>query len=210
MRCLRYLVFPLLLPIPHAIADSSAHTSIQRLDVRSPARIVTDTDGIPHIFAKSETDMAYLQGYVHARDRLFQMDVSRRRADGTLAELLGAGANNATLLGDVMIRTVGLRRAAERSLAMASREMRAALAAYAAGVNAYAKTNALPPEYETLELTRFRPWTEADSVAIIESITFSLSGFDDIDRTTRFIAYQPACTRLRLNGRARYFSPTYA
>ncbi|HVF15774.1 MAG TPA: penicillin acylase family protein [Steroidobacteraceae bacterium] len=208
MRCLRYLVLPLLLPIPHAIAASSAHNSIQQLDVRSPARIVTDIDGIPHIFAKSEIDMAYLQGYVHARDRLFQMDVSRRRGDGTLAELLGPGTNNATLSSDVMIRTIGLRRAAERSLAMASREMRAALTAYAAGVNAYASTHTLPPEYEALELTRFRPWTEVDSVTIIESITFSLSGFDDIDRTLRLTAYQAAGTRRGFNGTALYFGDT--
>jgi penicillin amidase len=208
MRCLRYLVLPLLFPVAHALADNSAQTSTQRLDVRFPARIVTDTDGIPHIFAKSETDMAYLQGYVHARDRLFQMDVSRRRADGTLAELLGVGTNNATLAGDVMIRTIGLRRAADRSLAAASREMRAALTAYAAGVNAYASANALPPEYAALELTRFRPWTEADSVAIIESITFSLSGFDDIDRTLRLTAYQAAGARLGFNGTALYFGDT--
>jgi penicillin G amidase len=208
MRCLRYLVLPLFLPLSHALADNSAQSSTQRLDVRSPARIVTDTDGIPHIFAKSETDMAYLQGYVHARDRLFQMDVSRRRADGTLAELLGAGANNSTLVGDVMIRTIGLRRAADRSLAAASREMRAALTAYAAGVNAYAKTNLLPPEYEALELARFRPWTEVDSVAIIESITFSLSGFDDMERTTRLMAYQAAGERLGFDGTALYFGDT--
>ncbi len=209
MRCLRYLVLPLLLPIPHALADNSAQNSTQQLAVRSPARIVTDTDGIPHIFAKSETDMAYLQGYVHARDRLFQMDVNRRRGDGTLAELLGAGTNNTTLSSDVMIRTIGIRRAAERSLAMASRETRAALTAYAAGVNAYASTHALPPEYDALELTRFRPWTEVDSVAIIQSITFSLSGFDDIDRTLRLAAYQAAGARLGFDGTALYVGDTH-
>lgn len=208
MRCLRCLVLSLLLPIPHALADHPAQTSTQHLAVRSPARIVTDTDGIPHILARSETDMAYLQGYVHARDRLFQMDVSRRRGDGTLAELLGAGANNTTLASDVMIRTIGLRRAAERSLAMASREMRAALTAYAAGVNAYATTHALPPEYEALELTRFRPWTELDSVTIIESIIFSVTGFDDIDRTLRLNAYQSAGARLGFNGTALYSDDT--
>ena len=194
--------------LAYSASASPPPTDSVRLAIRSPAQIVRDTDGIPHIFARSETDMAFLQGFVHARDRLFQMDVSRRRGDGTLAELLGAGLNNTTLAGDVMVRTIGLRRAAEHSLSAASREMRAALAAYAAGVNAYARANPLPPEYAALEITRFRPWTQADSVAIIESIAFSLSGFDDIERTTRLMAYQAAGTRLGFDGTALYFGDT--
>jgi penicillin amidase len=176
--------------------------------LRFPAHVATDKDGIPHVFARSETDMVFLQGYLHARDRLFQMDVSRRRADGTLAELLGPGEGGTTLASDVMSRTIGLRRAAERSLAAASRDMRAALAAYAAGVNAYAGASPLPPEYAALEITRFRPWTEVDSVAIIESIAFSLSPFDDIDRTTRLLAYRAAGTRQGFDGTALFVDDT--
>jgi len=208
MRRLRHLVIPLLFPVAHALADDAPLTSTQRLDVKSAASIVTDNDGIPHISAKSETDMAFLQGYAHARDRLFQMDVSRRRADGTLAELLGPGPNNTTLAGDVMLRTIGLSRAAERSFSVASRETRGALTAYAAGVNAYASANPLPPEYAALEITRFRSWTEADSVVILESIAFSLSGFDDIERTTRLMAYQAAGTSMGFNGTPLYFGDT--
>src|SRR5262245_40227196 len=141
-----HLLLPLLLPLSQSAVAESAQTETITLGVASTAQIVRDEDGIPHIFAKSETDMAFLQGYVHARDRLFQMDVSRRRADGTLAELLGASE----LSSDVMVRTIGLRRAAERSLAAASREMQASLAAYAAGVNAYVSANPLPPEYAAL------------------------------------------------------------
>ena len=102
------------LPVfPHVAARSSRHEAL-----RFPAQVATDKDGIPHVFARSETDMVFLQGYVHARDRLFQMDVSRRQADGTLAELLGSGEGGTTLASDVMSRTIGLRRAAERSLAV--------------------------------------------------------------------------------------------
>ena len=82
----------------------------------------------------------YLQGFTHAQDRLFQMDTMRRQADGTLAELLGAGA----LASDVQLRTFGLRRAAERSLPILSQSVRDALSAYADGVNAYAARNPLP------------------------------------------------------------------
>src|SRR5688572_20177878 len=71
------------------------------------ARIARDALGIPHLSARNERDMVFLQGYVHAQDRLFQMDVTRRQAEGTLAELLGSGA----LASDVQLRTFGLRRA---------------------------------------------------------------------------------------------------
>lgn len=89
MGPMRYLIVPFLFPIAQALADNPVPTSTQRLDVKSSARIVTEKNGMADVFAKSETDMAYLQGYVHARDRLFQMDVMRRQTEGTLAELLG-------------------------------------------------------------------------------------------------------------------------
>src|SRR5262249_31385990 len=74
-----------------------------------------------------------MQGYVHAQDRLFQMDMSRRIAGGTRAELLGPTA----LAGDIELRTIGIRRAAVRSLPLISLDSLAALEAYAEGVNAY-------------------------------------------------------------------------
>ena len=88
------------------------------------------------------------------------MDVTRRQADGTLAELLGAGA----LASDVQLRTFGLRRAAERSLPILSQDMRNALSAYADGVNAYVARNPLPAEYTALEITTFRSWAPVDSL----------------------------------------------
>src|SRR5690606_22806989 len=110
-------------------------------------------------------------GYTHAQDRLFQMDASRRQADGTLAELLGPAA----LAGDVQMRTFGLRRASERSLPILSTATREALSAYAAGVNAYVARHPLPPEYAALEITQFRAWTEVDSISIVKLIAFSIS-----------------------------------
>ena len=101
------------------------------------ADITRDTTGIAHIRAKSLHDLFYHQGWVHADDRLFQMDVSRRRASGTLAELLGATA----LPGDRQMRTFGLRRAAEKGLAVLSPQTRQALDAYAEGVNAWTARN---------------------------------------------------------------------
>ena len=64
--------------------------------MKAAAEITRDDYGIAHIRAGNEHDLFFLQGYVHAEDRLFQMDASRRQAGGTLAELLGPGAIRAT------------------------------------------------------------------------------------------------------------------
>jgi penicillin amidase len=103
--------------------------------------LVVDRNGVTHVFAAHEDDLYFLQGWVHARDRFFQMDQNRRLASGTLAELLGPDA----LASDVELRTVGLRRAAERSLAALLPGTRAALAAYARGVNAWLAANPCRP-----------------------------------------------------------------
>jgi penicillin G amidase len=73
--------------------------------LQAPALVLRDANGVPHIFARNERDLFFLQGWVHAQDRFFQMDVGRREASGTLAELLGP----AVLDDDVEIRTVGVR-----------------------------------------------------------------------------------------------------
>jgi acyl-homoserine lactone acylase PvdQ len=109
---LRPLILMFLLPLADANADGPARISAQRLDIGAPAKIIRDEDGVPHVFASSESDLLFLQGYVHARDRLFQMDTLRRQADGTLAELLGPSV----ITSDVQLRTIGIRRSAERSL----------------------------------------------------------------------------------------------
>jgi penicillin G amidase len=166
------------------------------------ATIARDTLGIPHLSARNERDLMFLQGYVHAQDRLFQMDATRRQADGTLAELLG----NAALSSDVQLRTFGLRRAAERSLPLLSRATSDALKAYADGVNAYVARNTLPPEYTALEITQFRAWTPADSVAVLKLVAFGLSfELTDLDRTTLLSQYQAVGTAQGFNGSALFF-----
>lgn len=154
------------------------------------ASITRDGAGIAHVRAADEHDLFFLQGFVHAEDRLFQMDVTRRRASGTLAELLGSAA----LAGDVQLRTFGLRRAAAASLPLLSAEARAALEAYAEGVNAYVAAHPqLPPEYGALGVTTFAPWSALDSVTVGKIIAFGLA-FDlgDLDRTTALSTYMGA------------------
>jgi penicillin amidase len=159
----------------------------QRLaGLQQPARITIDTEGISHVRAHNDHDLFFMQGWVHAGERLFQMDHNRRLASGTLAELLGTAA----LPTDVQLRTLGLRRSAERSLAAASPFFRAVLEAYAEGVNARLGTlTALPPEYGALHLTQVAPWTPVDSLVIGKLVAFS-NGFElDINRTVALQSY---------------------
>jgi len=170
------------------------------------AEVSRDTAGIPHVRAGNEHDLFFLQGWVHAEDRLFQMDVQRRQAAGTLAELLGPRA----LPSDVQLRTIGLQRAAVRSLPLLSPRARAALRAYAEGVNASANAHPLPPEYDALKLTQFSPWTPLDSAAIGKLLTFGLSfDLDDISRTVALMTYQGAGELLGFDGTALFFQDVF-
>lgn len=155
--------------------------------LQAAASVTRDSYGIAHIRADNDHDLYFLQGYVHAQDRLFQMDVSRRRASGTLAELFGPSE----LAADVELRTIGIRRAAERSLAVISPTAKAAIRAYSKGVNAYVKSQSqLPPEYQPLEVTKFQPWTELDTMTVVKALTFSLSfGLEDIQNTVALQTY---------------------
>src|SRR5512145_1074995 len=97
-----------LVPLGAMISLSLAHAAGQPpgqvkdaalalVELQGPARIVRDVDGMPHIYAFNEHDALFLQGWVQAQDRLFQLDVLRRQASGTLAELVGFGPNNSAL-----------------------------------------------------------------------------------------------------------------
>jgi penicillin amidase len=147
------------------------------------ATIVRDAEGIAHIRARNSQDLYYLQGWVHAEDRLFQMDLNRRQPSGTLAELFGP----TQLAGDVQARTIGLRRAAERSITTLSGETIAALEAYTRGVNDWVRLGpGLPPEYAALGFTDrddFRPWSVIDSIVVGKAIAFGLSFNLDVDLT---------------------------
>jgi penicillin amidase len=170
--------------------------------LQAPAQVVRDTVGVPHIYAATDHDAAFMLGWVHAQDRFFQMDSLRRVFSGTLAELLGEGA----LASDVQLRTLGLRRAAEESLPTYPATTVAWLQAYADGVNAYVKANPLPPEYGAILLTKVSvpDWSPLDSLTVAKGLAFQLS-FDlgDIDRTVALGAFVAA-------GQASGFDPVAA
>jgi len=104
-------LFVWIAPAPSAVAAEIALPGLI-----GSVEVTLDSQGVPHIIAQNDFDIARVEGYIHARDRFFQMDLTRRQVSGDLAELFGPG-----LLGDdVQNRTIGLRRAAERSMGVLS------------------------------------------------------------------------------------------
>jgi penicillin amidase len=194
------LACSLLLPAG-VLAQRAAADPVDVPGLEGPARVDRDANGIAHIRAGSRHDLFLLQGWVHAQDRLFQMDVRRRQADGTLAELLGPAA----LPTDVQLRTIGLHRAAARSLPALSADAQAVLAAYADGVNAWVAGHPLPPEYGALSLTSVRPWRPVDSVAVGKLQSFGLSFDLDTELTTALLGYQQAGQAAGFDGTALFF-----
>ena len=147
--------------------------------VQAPVDIFRDDYGIPHIYASSEHDLFYAQGYVHAQDRFWQMDFWRHQGSGTLSEMFGE-----TSLGpDKFLRTVGWARVAEQELAHADQHTLAFLQAYADGVNAYLadhQGSALSLEYAVLGLLTpdytVEPWEPLHTVTWGKAMAWDLGG----------------------------------
>ncbi|MGB5331125.1 MAG: penicillin acylase family protein [Woeseiaceae bacterium] len=188
-----------------AIAATSVAKPTQVPGLHAAVKVIRDVDGIPHIIGNNEHDVVFVQGYLHAQDRFFQMDFSRRQGSGTLAELVGQAA----LASDVQLRTFGLRRAAERSLLALSPETRAGLQAYADGVNFFLQTQQLPLEYTLLEITQAEPWTPLDSVVVGKLIAFGLSFDLDIGNTEALLSYQGFGDVLGFDGTALFFEDLF-
>ncbi len=185
--------FPALVLI--AALGSGGVATAAELD--GPVTVVFDAYNVPTIVAETEHDAVYMLGFMHARDRLWQMDYQRRLFGGKLAELVGP----AGLPADAQLRTLGLDRAAARSLPVQTPEVLAWLEAYSAGVNAWIANNPLPLEFGALEITSIPPWTPYDSVLMTKGLAFGLS-FDlgDIDRTLALLNFLGVCPLLGCNG----------
>ena len=138
-----------------------------------PISIKRDQHGVPHIEAASVDDAMFAVGFAHAQDRLWQLEMHRRTGSGQLAEILGPPG----LETDRFIRTLGVRQAAERQLEKFPADVKAALAAYAAGVNAYIAEglSVRPAEFWVLG-ARPGKWEPADSVAWSIMMALDLGG----------------------------------
>ena len=140
--------------------------------IRGPVTIVRDTDGIPHITGATDADAVFGLGFVHAQERLWQMEVQRRIGHGRLSEIFG----ETTLRTDTFLRTLGITRAAQKALASLDRATVDLLEAYAAGVNAFLATNpVLPPEFLILGVQP-APWQPVDSLVWAKMMAWDLGG----------------------------------
>ena len=142
-----------------ALPQTSGTLTVAGLE--RPVTVVRDVAGIAHIRAESVHDLFMAQGFVHAQERMWQMEVWRHISAGRLAEMFG----ESQLDSDRFIRTLGWRQATERDLAAMDPDARAVVDAYAQGVNAW-----LAQERDSLGLaflltgTEPEPWTALDSI----------------------------------------------
>jgi len=153
-----------------ALTRSVAPTSglIRATDLSTDVKITYDAKGLPQVWAKDAPDALYALGWLHAADRLFQMELTRRVARGQLSELLGS----ITLKMDIEARRIGHTRLAQKQIAGLSAKNRKLLDAYAAGVNAYVKqAGAMPFEFYLLHKD-FEPWKAVDCLTILSFQTW--------------------------------------
>ena len=152
-----------------ALPSYDGAEEVQGLD--APVEIVRDAHAIPHIYAQSPRDGAFAMGYVHAQDRLWQLEMQRRIGQARLAEVVGEPAIGT----DKFLRTLGIYRVAELNFERLSPEAQAIYEAYAAGVNAYleARSELLPLEFQLLGHEP-EPWRPADSLVWLKIMAWDL------------------------------------
>ena len=201
MRRLRRIltVFAVLVGLLAAGAGAYGYTTIRSswpqtagelslVGLQANVRVLRDDRGIPQIYATSDHDLMFAQGFTHAQDRFFEMDFRRHVTAGRLAELFG----ESQIETDKFLRTMGWRRIAQQELALLKPETVALLQAYADGVNAWLADHhgaEMSLEYAVLglQLKGYEPeqWTPVDSVAWLKAMAWDLRGNmdEEMDRT---------------------------
>ena len=147
----------------HVLVNKGIHDTIS---------VFRDGYGIAHIIAEDEYDLFFAQGYATAQDRLWQMEVSRRTACGTLAEIFGTGM----IRTDIFMRSTGIKNAAENHFNLSSPKTKTILQAYADGVNYYIaeQKKRLPVEFRLVNVQpkRWKPW---HSLAVLYNFSWSMN-----------------------------------
>lgn len=167
--------------LAHYSATAASADEFALPGLQAPVQVYLDGYAIPHIYAQSWTDASRVLGYLHAGERLWQMDMLRRQASGNLAEVVGPDG----LPGDTLMRQLGIRRSCEeiwKSDAIPA-ALRAELEAYTAGVNQKIKElgkDNLPLAFQALDYQP-QPWSPVDSLAFSKYMGWDQSGtMDDL------------------------------
>lgn len=172
---------------PTTIAEIPIQNTERVMGLDGPVDVVFDRQGWPHIYASTLRDVAYIQGFLCARDRMPQMEMLRRLSSGTLTEAFGS-LSPTLIEQDLAMRVVGLRRAAQRmwdAMPMNSRG-RTVLEAYARGVNRWIAgirdgSRTTPQGTELVINDSTQDWTPVDSLTIARFQSYSLSYDADSD-----------------------------
>lgn len=157
-------------------------------DLKDAADVYFDERLVPHVFAQNEADAFYIQGYLHAKFRLWQMEFQTHAAAGRLSEVLGAGPDNKILSYDRQMRRLGMVYGAEKARVEMEKNPATATAcnSYTAGVNAYIKSlsiSSLPLEYKLLGYQP-EPWDNLKTALFLKYMSYDLAGGEnDIEYT---------------------------
>lgn len=169
--------------LPNTVAPKSfpqIDGEIQLEGLDGPVDIYRDSVGIPHIYATTQHDLFFAQGYIHAQDRFWQMDFWRHVGSGRIAEMFPSQADT-----DAFLRTLGWRVTAEQEYELLDTESKALVNAYTAGVNSYIEGKdavALSLEYALLGLPilapdyKIEPWTPVHSLTWGKAMAWDLRG----------------------------------
>ncbi|TMF44383.1 MAG: penicillin acylase family protein, partial [Chloroflexi bacterium] len=141
--------------------------------LHEPVEVITDRYGVPHIYAQNEDDLFYAQGYVHAQERLWQMELNRRISAGRLSEIFGEIAIEA----DRFARRLGMHRASAAAVEQLPAHSRRILEAYTRGVNTFIEQHRrnLPLEFTILRI-KPAPWQTAHSIQWSKMMAWNLGG----------------------------------
>ena len=148
--------------------------------LKDKVEVTFDNFGVPKVVAKNDEDAYFVQGYLHASERLWQMELQKRMVQGRLSELYGIES----VPVDIWMRTLGLRKASKNAWESLSEGAKSALIAYAKGVNEWLRINSkLPVELEILGISP-EPWEPIDSLAWqkVLALNLGLNMYGEINR----------------------------
>jgi penicillin G amidase len=171
------------------------------LQLKNPVQVYLDERLVPHVFAQTDEDAYFVQGFLHAKFRLWQMEFQTMAAAGRLSEILGRGPDDALLNNDRLMRRLGMVSSAEKAvLEMEKNSLTKSITdAYTAGVNAYIsqlKISDLPIEYKLLNYQPER-WTNLKTGLLLKYMSYDLTGGEnDFEHTNAKAAFSMADYRL--------------
>lgn len=153
-----------------SLPDYSGDIVLENLN--NEVEIYRDSNGVAFINSKTETDAYFALGYVHAQERLFQMDINRRAGEGRLSEILGSK----TLFFDKMFKTIGLKRLAEENFKKYDEHTKSILIAYANGINEFIRKshNKLTIEFDILNYKPYE-WKPEHSILLTKLMAWELN-----------------------------------